>query len=307
MLALLIVLTTVALVIWSPRGFGPARAATLGAVVALLSGSVQLRDLSTIWSATWNATLTLVGLITLSLVLDAAGVFRWAAPHVARAGGGHGRRLFVLLIVFAALLAAFFANDGGVLILTPIALELCAVLKFEAAANLAFAFATGFVVDAASLPFTFSNLTNIVTADAFHLTFTGYAKIMLPVDLAVVAACIGVLLLYFARALPRNYDLTKLEEPHSAIRSPGIFRLAWLLLPLLLWGRSCLNRSTCRSQRWSAWLPPCCSSPPPCHRSCPAAGFSGPRRGMSSSSLWRCTPWSTACRTPGSPPASGRR
>ena len=236
MLALLIVLATVALVIWSPRGFGPARAATLGAAVALLSGSVQLRDLSTIWGATWNATLTLVGLITLSLVLDAAGLFRWAALHVARAGGGHGRRLFVLLIVFAALLAAFFANDGGVLILTPIALELCAALKFEAAATLAFAFATGFVVDAASLPFTFSNLTNIVTADAFHLTFAGYAKIMLPVDLAVVAACAVVLLLYFARSLPRRYDLTKLDEPQSAIRSPGIFWLAWVLLPLLLVG-----------------------------------------------------------------------
>jgi arsenical pump membrane protein len=235
-LAVLIVVATVALVIWQPRGFGPARAATLGAAVALLLGVIHLSDLPLLWRATWNATLTLVSLIALSLLLDAAGFFRWAALHVARWGGGSGRRLFVLLILFSALVAALFANDGGVLILTPITLELAAVLGLPVAGTLAFALAVGFVVDAASLPLTISNLTNILAADSFGLGFGSYARIMLPVDLAVVAACVLVLLLVYGKVLPRRYDLKVLDEPSGAVKSWGVFRAGWVALPLLLLG-----------------------------------------------------------------------
>ena len=139
MLAVLIVLGTVALVVWQPRGLGAARAATLGAVVALLAGVVHLSDLPTLWGATWNATLTLVGLIVLSLLLDAAGLFRWAALHVARWGGGSGRRLLALLVGLCAVVAALYANDGGVLILTPIVLELAGALRVSRAATLTLA------------------------------------------------------------------------------------------------------------------------------------------------------------------------
>ena len=236
MLAVLIVLATVVLVIWQPRGFGPARAATLGAVVALAAGVIHLSDLPVLWHATWNATLTLVSLIVLSLLLDAAGFFRWAALYVARWGGGSGRRLFVLLTLFSALVAALFANDGGVLILTPITLELAAVLGLPVAGTLAFALAVGFVVDAASLPLTISNLTNIIAADSFSLGFGGYARVMLPVDLAVVAACVLVLLAMYGRVLPRRYDLAALDTPASAVRSWGVFRAGWAAVPLLLLG-----------------------------------------------------------------------
>ncbi|THF88889.1 arsenical efflux pump membrane protein ArsB [Deinococcus sp. KSM4-11] len=236
MLAVLIVLATVALVIWRPLGIGPARAATLGAVVALLLGVVHVSDLPTLWNATWNATLSLVGLIVLSLLLDAAGLFRWAALHVARWGGGSGRRLLALLVVFSAVVAALFANDGGVLILTPIVLELAALLNLNRAATLTVALAVGFVVDAASLPLTVSNLTNIIAADAFKLGFGAYAGVMLPVDLAVVLACLGTLLLAYGRTLPRRYDLAALPEPASAVKSWGVFRTGWLVTPLLLAG-----------------------------------------------------------------------
>ncbi|WP_189087740.1 arsenical efflux pump membrane protein ArsB [Deinococcus ruber] len=236
MLAVLLVLLTVVLVIWKPLGIGPARAASIGAVAALLLGVIHLSDLGILWHATWNATLSLVALIVLSLLLDAAGFFRWAALHVARWGGGSGRRLFILLIVFSALVAALFANDGGVLILTPITLELAAVLGLERASTLAFALAVGFVVDAASLPLTISNLTNIIASDAFGLGFGGYARVMLPVDVAVVAASVLVLLALYGRVLPRRYDLAALDAPAQAIRSWSVFRAGWVAVPLLLLG-----------------------------------------------------------------------
>jgi arsenical pump membrane protein len=49
----------------------------------------------------------------ISLLLDKAGFFEWAALHVARWGRGSGRRLFVLLVLLGAALAALFANDGA--------------------------------------------------------------------------------------------------------------------------------------------------------------------------------------------------
>lgn len=236
MLAVLIVLLTVTLVIWRPLGLGPARAATLGAALALLTGVVHPSELPALWDATWNATLTLVGLITLSLLLDAAGFFRWAALHVARWGGGSGRRLLILLVVFSAAVAAVFANDGGVLILTPIVLELAGLLSLSRAATLAFALAVGFVVDAASLPLTISNLTNIIAADAFRLGFGEYARVMVPVNLAVVLACLAVLLAVYGRTLPRRYDPATLPDPRGAVRSWGVFRAGWAVTPLLLAG-----------------------------------------------------------------------
>ena len=236
MISLLIFLFTVLLVVWQPRGLKPAYSAGLGAITAFLLGVIHLPDLITVWNATWNATLTLISLIVISLLLDRAGFFRFLALHVARWGGGSGVRLFVLLILFAALVAALFANDGGILILTPIALELADTLKLNRAATLAFAFAVGFVVDATSLPLTISNLVNIVVADALHLGFAPYAARMLPVNLVALLATLCVLLLLYRRSVPRSYDVTALPEPGSAIRSRGVFLTGSLALPVLLVG-----------------------------------------------------------------------
>lgn len=236
MSALLVFLVTVALVVWQPRGLKPAWAALGGAAAALLLGVVRPADVGVVWHATWNATLTLVGLIVMSLLLDGAGFFRWAALHLARWGRGRDPALFVLLIVFTALVSALFANDGAVLILTPVALELAEVLTLDRAATLAFALAVGFVVDATSLPLPVSNLVNIVVADAFHLDFARYARVMVPVDAAALLACLAVLLAVYRRALPTSYDPAALPPPGSAVRSRGLFLAGWTVLPLLLAG-----------------------------------------------------------------------
>lgn len=234
MLALAIFMATLVLVIWQPRGLGIGWSALGGAAVALLAGVVGWADVGTVWTIVWDATFTFVGLIVISLILDEAGFFAWAALHVARWGGGNGRRLFPLVILLGAVIAAFFANDGAALLLTPIVLAILLRLNFPPAGAMAFIVACGFVADTTSLPLVISNLVNIVTANFFGISFARYAAVMVPVDLASLAATLLVLWLWFGRDIPPAYAVEELEAPAAAIRDRAVFRAAFPLLGVLL-------------------------------------------------------------------------
>jgi len=234
--AALIFVVTLALVIWQPRGVGIGWSATAGAVAALLAGVIQPADIPVVWGIVWNATGAFVAIIVISLLLDAAGFFEWAALHVARWGGGSGMRLFVLLVLLGAAVAALFANDGAALILTPIVVAMLAALRFDSRATLAFVMAAGFIADTASLPLVVSNLVNIVSADYFGIGFARYAHVMIPVNLVSVAATLAMLVLFFRRDIPADYDLALLRRPREAIRDHATFVAGWWVLALLLAG-----------------------------------------------------------------------
>lgn len=234
MLALAIFVATLVFVIWQPRGLGIGWSALAGALVALLTGVVDWGDVGTVWHIVWDATFTFVALIVISLILDEAGFFAWAALHVARWGGGSGRRLFPLIVLLGAAIAAVFANDGAALLLTPIVLAILLRLDFPPKATLAFIVACGFVADTTSLPLVVSNLVNIVSANYFGISFGRYAAVMVPVNLASLAATLLVLWLWFRRDIPASYPVDALEEPRDAIRDPAVFRAAFPLLGMLL-------------------------------------------------------------------------
>lgn len=292
-------LFTLILVIWQPKGLGVGWSASLGALLALLVGAVSLQDIPAVWAIIWNATATFIAIIIVSLLLDEAGFFEWAALHVARWARGDGRRLFMFIVLLGAAVSALFANDGAALILTPIVMSMLMALRFSGAATLAFVMAAGFIADTASLPLVVSNLVNIVSADYFGLGFSTYASVMLPVNLAAVLATLLVLFLYFRRDIPAHYALDDLKPPAMAIRDRATFRVGVWVLVALLAGLFVLEPLGIPISAVAA--------------ACAAVLFIVAARGHVIATRrvlreapwqivvfsWGCTWWSTACVTPG--------
>ncbi|WP_276891584.1 arsenic transporter [Helicobacter japonicus] len=235
---------TMLLVFWRPFGLPLWVFSTLGAVGAYCLNVVDLGDIWRVWAMVWDSTLTLVGLILLTLLLDKLGFFNFLSlvmMNLLSAGKNaiSTLRFYVFIVLFSAILSAVFANDGAILILTPLIFTL---LKEDKSKHLTsplivFLLLVSFLSDFASNPFVISNLTNIITAQFFNFSPLYFSAMMLLPQIFILL-CFGIFWLYLRRILPRFIEFKSLENNISRFGIVFCLGLVCLLLFGILFSHS---------------------------------------------------------------------
>lgn len=203
---------------------------------------MSLSDVAFVWGMVWDSTFSLVGLIIFALSLEKLGFFEVLAHYTLRLST-HKQTLhlqtwkfFVFIGMLASVLATFFSNDGAILILTPLIIALLTHIenvKFSRSPLIIFLLFVGFMSDFASNTFIFSNLTNIITADFFTITFIDFALAMALPQLFVILATLVLFWILFTRKLPKTLEF---KVHTQALPKPSITLFCFALTLLLLFG-----------------------------------------------------------------------
>ena len=231
-LSLAIFMITMILVILRPRNLGIGYSALIGGAASVILGITTIPEIIQVWNIVWNATFTFVAIIIMSLIYDEVGFFEYASMKLAGFSGGSGKKFFVLMILLGAVISAFFANDGAVLVLTPIMYSFLSRSGADRKAYLAFIMAVGFISDTASMPFVISNLVNIITSGYFHIDFLHYTLVMFVPYLVSVAASLGVLYAFYRKSIPSRIGTYRIQG--GIIRDRAVFLSAVPVLAVLI-------------------------------------------------------------------------
>lgn len=227
-IALVIFAVTLFLMIKRPRGLRLGYAAGIGALASLLLGTVSFGQALQSLTDIWDAALAFIGIVAMSVILDAMGFFKWAALRVVHLAKGSGVRLYFYVSLLTAAVSILFANDSAVLILTPIVLEIISQLNIDSKGRLAFLFSAGLIADTAAMPLITSNPINILSADFFKYTFIDHLIIMGPIAIATIASSMLLVYAFFRKKIPKTYDVKLADtlEATSTLISPGMLKIS---------------------------------------------------------------------------------
>lgn len=225
--------TMLVLVIVRPRRWNEAWWTMLGAAAMLVLGVVSPREAINATLAGKSVLLFLLSLLSLSLLVGKSGFFDWAAIRCARIAKGDARSLYRNAFVLGAIVTATLSLDTTAVMLTPVVLALVRRLKLQAAPYVVLC---AYVANVASLALPISNLTNILFADAFQLTFAAFAARMLAPQLVALVTTYALLRWYFRRELPDGFNGGSLPDPTSVVPNRVYFLVCVMVLVLVLIG-----------------------------------------------------------------------
>jgi arsenical pump membrane protein len=220
-----------ALMVVRPRRWNEAWWTMLAAAAMMALGLVTPCEAAGAILAGKNTLLFLLSLLALSLLVGKSGFFDWAAIRCARIAKGDAHSLYRNAFVAGAIVTAILSLDTTAVMLTPILLSLVKRLKVPAAPYVVLC---AFVANVGSLLLPISNLTNLLFADAFHLTFAAFAARMIVPQLMALAATYTVLRWHFRADLPNRFKSEALPEPVSVVPSRPYFLVCIFVLGAVL-------------------------------------------------------------------------
>ena len=219
-----------------PFGLPVWLSAVAGALCALAFGVVSAMDTLRVLAMVWDSTLVLVGLIIIAMAFEKIGFFDSLATKIISMCADRGYRInrfkfFAIMMVFGLFLATFLANDGAILILTPLVFALFGKGEKGAvmAPLVAFLIFFGFLSDFGSNALSISNLTNIISVNIFDISFGEYFGSMIVAQLSAFLAACALFWLVLGRRLPMVLEFSL---PDRQISKSGFIVCVILLLSL---------------------------------------------------------------------------
>ena len=204
-----------------PFKWNEAMIAMVGAGLLLIIGLINPLDAATVLLNDWNIFLFFLGMMALSALAEAAGLFDWLAAQAARLAGGSSRRLLLNTFLLGSVISMVLSNDATALILTPIVYTLVTRLRLPV---LPFLFACTFIADTASFLLPVSNPINIIVLTTFHLDLWTFLRLLFLPGLLVICINIVVFFFLYRRELNGRFDAKQLPSAAASIRHKNYFR-----------------------------------------------------------------------------------
>ncbi len=231
LLVSLVALLTLVGIMIRPFKWDEAKVAMAGAGLLLVIGLINPLDAVNVLLGDWNVFLFFLGMMALSALVDAAGLFDWLAAQAASLARGSSRRLLLNTFLLGSLISMILSNDATALILTPIVYTLVTRLRLPV---LPFLFACTFIADTASFLLPVSNPINIIVLNAYHLDLWTFLRLLLLPSLLVISINVAVFFLLYRRQLRGTFDAKRLPSAAESIRHKRYFRYTFSVLILVV-------------------------------------------------------------------------
>lgn len=186
-----------------PRGRVEATVGLAAAAATLATGPLTRADVEATLGHLGPVVLFLVTILVVADVCGRSGLFVAAAARIRDLGRGRPVPIFTGVFLLAAAVTAVLSLDATVVLLTPVvvAAAVGTGTSYRPGAHACLRMA-----NSASLLLPVSNLTNLLAMPHLGLTFGGFALVMAPVLLVVLAVEYAGLRLLFRRELAAEPD-----------------------------------------------------------------------------------------------------
>jgi arsenical pump membrane protein len=175
----------------------------------------------------WNTFLFFLGMMGISAMAEAAGLFDWLAVQAARLARRSAARLFLNVFLLGTVITMIFSNDATALILTPVVYVLVTRLRLPV---LPYLFACTFIADTASFLLPISNPINIIIMSRYPLNLFSFLRLLFLPSVVVITINIGIFYLLYRSQLKGSFNINNLPNVEKAVKHKAYFRYTlWVL------------------------------------------------------------------------------